>query len=98
MERNECYQTEMDKPLREIFLDWLAIRWTVFRAGTSTPLDVEEAEKHIDPDFKRWVANDPMVTENPASRYWEGQPGYLTRNGYGSLEVGASQDRIGSKD
>jgi hypothetical protein len=89
---------EVGKSLRESLMDWLAMRWTVLRAGVSTPLEVDEAEKHIDPDFKRWVANDPMVTENSASRYWEGEPGYLTRNGYGSLEVGASQDRVGSSD
>lgn len=60
---------EVKKAWGDSLMDWLAARWTALRAGVSTPLEVEEAEKHIDPDFKRWVANDPMVTQNPATRY-----------------------------
>jgi hypothetical protein len=34
----------------------------------------------------------PMVTENPASRYGDRAPGYITSNGLGSLEIGAADD------
>lgn len=30
-----------------------------------------------DPDFDGWVANDPMVTLNPASRYGDDATGFL---------------------
>ena len=46
----------------------------------------------IDPDFEGWLHGDPMVTGNPASRYGDDAPGYLTGNGLGSLEIGAADD------
>ena len=46
----------------------------------------------VDPDFRGWLHNDPMVTGNPANRYGDDSPGYLTRNGLGSLEIGAADD------
>jgi len=85
--------SEVGKTLRESLMDWLAMRWTVFRAGVSTPLEVEEAEKHIHPDFKRWVAGDPMVTHNPASPYGKSILGSLSRDGRPSpLDIGISKD------
>lgn len=49
-------------------------------------------DSRVDPDFGGWVHNDPMVTGNPASRYGDDAPGYLTGNGLGSLEIGAADD------
>ena len=84
------------KHLREYLTDWFANLAITIRAALSTPLvpDGESAEtdRGIDPDFVGWVHNDPMVTENPASRYYDDAPGYLTRNGRGSLEIGSSID------
>ena len=31
----------------------------------------------VDPDFPRWIVNDPMVTLNPASRYGDDATGFL---------------------
>lgn len=65
------------------------------RAAWSIPLapDGKESDKStIDPDFDGWLRRDPMVIGDPSSRYRHGSPGFLTRNGLGSLEVGAADD------
>ena len=49
-------------------------------------------QQSVDPDFQGWLHNDPMITANPANRYGDDSPGYLTRNGLGSLEIGAAED------
>jgi hypothetical protein len=80
------------KSLREYLTDWFANLAITIRAALSMPLlsddERAEADRRIDPDFIGWVHNDPMVTGNPASRYYDDAPGYLTRNGRGSLEIG----------
>jgi len=85
---------------RNSFLDsltgWVAALGVDLRAAFSLPIVdesiVADAERHIDPDFKGWLHNDPMVTGNPASRYGDDAPGYITGNGLGSLEIGAADD------
>jgi len=52
----------------------------------------EESNAGIDPDFEGWLHGDPMVTKNPASRYGDRTPGYITSNGVGSMEIGAADD------
>lgn len=52
----------------------------------------EESDAGIDPDFEGWLHGDPMVTKNPASRYGDRTPGYITGNGLGSMEIGAADD------
>lgn len=52
----------------------------------------EESDGGIDPDFERWLHGDPSVTKNPASRYGDRTPGYITGNGLGSMEIGAADD------
>ena len=82
------------KSLREYLTDTFANLAITIRTALSMPLlsDDERAEagRRIDPDFIGWVHNDPMVTGNPASRYYDDAPGYHTRNGRGSLEIGSS--------
>ena len=77
-------------------VNWCANIVHSVRAGACLPLAPEIAESAVyrgrDPDFERWLHNDPMVTGNPASRYGEDSPGYLTGNGLGSLEIGAADD------
>jgi hypothetical protein len=51
-----------------------------------------EVDRQIDPDFQGWLHGDPMVTNNPASRYGNRTPGYITGNGLGSMEIGATDD------
>jgi hypothetical protein len=65
------------------------------RAAFSTPLAAEGErydESRTGSDFEGWLHGDPAVTGDPANRYKHGSPGFLTRNGLGSLEVGAADD------
>ena len=84
------------KSFHEYLTDSLSNLVFSIRAALSMPLlsddERAEADRRIDPDFVRWVHNDPMVTGNPASRYYDDAPGYHTRNGRGSLEIGSSID------
>lgn len=84
------------KPIREYLTDWLSNLTITIRAALSTPLDPDDEraqlERGVDPDFIGWLHNNPMVTGNPASRYYDDAPGYLTRNGRGSMEIGSSID------
>ena len=84
------------KSFREYLTDWSANLATTIRAALSMPLlsddERAEADRRIDPDFKGWLHGDPMVTKNPASRYCDRAPGYITGNGLGSLEIGAADD------
>lgn len=84
------------KSLPQYLTDWLSSLALSIRAAFSMPLlsddERAEADRRIDPDFVRWVHNDPMVTGNSASRYGDDSPGYLTSNGLGSLEIGAADD------
>lgn len=90
-----CFMSLDPKSFRECLTDWLANLATTVRAALSMPLlsddERAEAERLIDPDFIGWVRNDPMVTGNSASPYGDDAPGYMTRNGRGSLEIGCSQ-------
>ena len=83
------------KSLPQYLTDWFANLVITIRAAVSMPLlsddERAEADRRIDPDFIGWVHNDPMVTGNSASRYCDDAPGYMTRNGRGSLEIGCSQ-------
>lgn len=75
--------------------DWLSGFGLALRAALSTPLEsgpADPGERTVDPDFDGWLHGDPMVTGDPASRYHHGSPGYITRNGLGSLEIGAADD------
>ena len=84
------------KSLPQYLTDWSANLATTIRAALSMPLlsddECAEADRRIDPDFIGWVHNDPMVTRNAASRYWDRTPGYVTGNGLGSMEIGVADD------
>ena len=84
------------KSLREYLTDWLSNLVLSIRAALSMPLvsddERAEADRRIDPDFIGWVHNDPMVTRNAASRYYDRTPGYVTGNGLGSMEIGVADD------
>lgn len=82
-------------PIQFAVLDSLSSLWAQLRASMVQPIFGDAADarnQHIDPDFERWLHGDPMVTRNPASRYSERSPGYITGNGLGSLEIGAADD------
>ena len=80
------------KPLYESLTDWFATLGLALRTALSSDVASADADHRTDPDFEGWLHNDPMVTGNPASRYGDDAPGYLTRNGLGSLEIGAADD------
>lgn len=89
----------MDTSSRSIWaalIEFLANLRVQVRAALAVGIDRERAgserEQHVDPDFEGWLRSDPMVTGDAASRYHSRAPGYLTRNGRGSLEVGAAED------
>jgi len=65
---------------------------SVFTWPTVEEFEANDPMQGTDPDFDGWLHNDPMVTGNPASRYGDDAPGYLTGNGLGSLEIGAADD------
>jgi hypothetical protein len=67
----------------------------MLRAACSTPLGSEgerSDESRTVSDFEGWLHRAPTVIGDPANRYTDSSPGYLTRNGLGSLEVGAADD------
>jgi hypothetical protein len=84
------------KSLRESLIDFFGSISAQLRAALSVGVGRGDAvcsvDNPIDPDFEGWLHNDPMVTGNPASRYGDDAPGYLTSNGLGSLEIGAADD------
>jgi hypothetical protein len=84
------------KSLRQYLTDSFANLVLSIRAALSMPLlsddERAEADRRIDPDFIGWVHNDPMVTRNAASRYYDRTPGYVTGSGLGSLDIGAAHD------
>lgn len=87
---------ENHKSLRESLTDFLGSLEVQFRAAFSTGIvdDVctRKVKSRIDPDFEGWLHGDPFVTKNPASRYGDRTPGYITGNGLGSMEIGAADD------
>lgn len=63
--------------------DLLGSLGLALRAAASTPLESDAAdtgESAVDP------------AANASRRYGHSSPGYLTRNGLGSLEIGAADD------
>ncbi len=82
--------------VKRSLLDWLASLGVGLRAALSMPVvtnDVAaEQDRGIAPDFEGWLHGDPSVTKNPASRYGDRTPGYITGNGLGSMEIGAADD------
>ena len=84
------------KRLCNALTDWFAMLWFGLRTPLSTAAEPDEesagTDRGIDPDFEGWLHGDPMVTKNPASRYGDRSPGYITGNGLGSMEIGAADD------
>ncbi len=84
------------KPLRESLINFLQALGVQVRATLSVGIAEDDTarggECPVDPDFDGSLHNDPMVTKNPASRYGDRTPGYITGNGLGSMEIGAADD------
>ena len=54
--------------------------------------DGSASSRGVDRDFYGWVANDPMVTLNPASRYGDDATGFLTGSESDSPQPGTKDD------
>ena len=84
------------KSLLDAATEWFAILSGYLRSVFSLPTVEERGAvdpmQTTDPDFDGWLHGDPMVTNNPASRYGDRSPGYITGNGLGSMEIGAADD------
>ena len=81
------------RPLKSTLLDSLSSLRTQLHAALLIPIDDKKtAAPHGDSDFEGWLRRDPFVTRNPGNRYGERSPGFVTRNGLGSLEIGAAED------
>lgn len=81
--------------LKSTLLDSLSSLRAQLHAAVQQPIVNTELDAHalnIAPDFKGWLHGDPSVAKNPANRYGERSPGYMTGNGLGSLEIGAADD------
>lgn len=63
----------------------LALR-NIFASHTAD--DRAERDQTTDPEFHGWVANDPMVTLNPASRYGDDATGFLAGSEADNAEIG----------
>lgn len=77
-------------------LDTLASLWAQLRASVLVPLtDTEGAAPPLNrqAQFHGWLRGDTAVVRNAGSHYADGAPGYITRNGLGSLDVGAAVER-----
>lgn len=88
--------SEHSNSLLDFATDWFAALSVRLLAVFASPIldekGVVDARMGIDPDFEGWLHGDPMVTKNPASRYGDRTPGYITGNGLGSMEIGAADD------
>lgn len=87
---------ENTKSLRESLSEFFACLGAQVHAalavGIAQPPAGRGEQQSADPDFQGRLHNDPMVTGNPANRYGDDSPGYLTSNGLCSLEIGAAED------
>ncbi len=85
---------------RKSLLDSAANLFAILRdhvqAGIAVPAAAETAEGEqdqiTDPDFKRWLVNDPMVTMNPTSRYGDDATGFLAGSELENHELGRADD------
>jgi len=88
--------SEGRKSLRESLSEFLGSLGMQLRGFLSTGMVQDDCaqkpEGDVDPDFDGWLRGDPSVTKNPASRYGDRTPGYITGNGLGSMEIGAADD------
>lgn len=84
------------KSLYDSLTDWLSFLGVGIRAALTSGIKSDDESNggndFIDPDFDGWLHDDPFVTKNPASRYGDRNPGYITSNGLGSLEIGSADD------
>ncbi len=85
--------SEVGARLRDFLTTWLNSRAAEVWAALSVGLPEEDAaEQQADSAIDSALGNERMGTRTPGSRFGQDAPGYLTRNGLGSLEIGAADD------
>lgn len=85
--------TEVGARLRNFLATWLNGRAAEVWAALSVGFPEEDAaEQQANSAIDAGPGNDRMGTRIPGSRFGQDAPGYLTRNGLGSLEIGAADD------
>lgn len=85
------------QPLRSCWFEFLGSLRTQLRAAFVVGLPADRAVRSGDLDTngdgEALVANTWFSSGDVRRRYLDDSPGYITRNGRGSLEVGAFRDR-----
>lgn len=86
--------SEVGARLRDILATWLNGRAAEVRAALSVGFPKEDAaeEEEADSAIDAGPGNERVGTRIQGSRFGQDAPGYLTRNGLGSLEIGAADD------
>ena len=82
------------KSLNNSFADWVSSLGVALRNlfASSAADDKTARDQTTDTDFDGWIANDPMVTFNPASRYGDDATGFLAGGERENPEVAKNDD------
>ena len=82
------------KSLLDSITGWFATLGEGLRNAFASPAGDSdgESDSSTDRDFDGWVANDPMVTMNPASRYGDDATGFLAGSEVENPELGGKDD------
>lgn len=87
------------KPWVQCITDFIGNIGVQLRAALLVGIDPDTgtrgAESSGDADLERGPHSDRVGSGIRVRRYFDDSPGYVTRNGLGSLEVGAFGDRPG---
>ena len=88
--------TADNQSLRSLWTDFLASLRMQLGAALAVGLPEDESARprgpEADGEGDDWGAHPWSVSSDMARRYRDDSPGYVTRNGRGSLEVGAFRD------
>ena len=73
---------------------WFASLGEALRNAFALPAgdNGQKSGSSTDRDFDGWVANDPMVTMNPASRYGDDATGFLAGSEVENPDIGDKDD------
>ena len=82
------------KSLFESVTGWFASLGEGLRNAFASPMSDRgpESGPSTDRDFDGWVANDPMVTMDPASRYGDDATGFLAGTEIENPDIGDKHD------
>ena len=82
------------KSVLDSITGWFATLGEGLRNALALPVGDarDESAPSTDRDFDGWVANDPMVTLDPASRYGDDATGFLAGSEAENTELGGKDD------